>query len=1103
MKTAPLPVNESARLAALHQYDILDTVPDAAFDELTHLAAKMCQVPMALITFLDEQRLWCKSNLGFPHREVLRAHSFCAHAILQTEVFVVEDARQDGRFIGNPLVVGSPHVRFYAGMPLTTSEGFVLGTLCLMDRLPRQLTAEQAGSLRVLGRQVMTQLELRRNLIELARRVEEHQRTVDALRNSETFYHTLVETLPENIIRKDLEGRFTFANQRFCALLNKPFADIIGKTDFDFFPTHLAEKYHRDDLRVIETRQALDTIEVNQTPDGQKLFVHVIKTPLYDSTGQVVGMQGIFWDVTERVKMEQDLAYERDLLRELMNNIPDNIYFKDAQSRFVKVGQALARKFGLRDPAEAVGKADYDFFTAEHAQAAYDDEQRIIRTGQPIIGKTEKETWPDGTETWVLTTKMPFRNKDGAIMGTFGISKDVTRLVLAERELAQARDAALESARLKSEFLANMSHEIRTPMNAITGMTGLLLDTPLTQEQHEFAETIRTSTDALLTIINDILDFSKIEAGKLAFEHIDFNLREAVESSVELLAPRAQGKGLELISWIDDDVPTLVRGDPGRIRQVLINLLGNAVKFTERGEVLVRVSSESETATHATIRLTVTDTGIGISQKSLPLIFQAFTQADGSTTRKYGGTGLGLAISKQLIELMNGHLGVESTLGKGSSFWFTLPFEKQSGDSAKLRRFDETSLQGVRVLVVDDNATNRKILQHQIIRWNMIGGSAASGPEALSLLRRAATNGQPYALVLLDMQMPEMDGLTLVQAIKSDPTLSATHLVMLTSVGHRLDPAALQETGLAACLVKPVKQSRLFDCLIDVWSGAAKGAAGALPPQTDADYASDAGFIPPPRPVRVLVAEDNVVNQKLISRQLQKLGYSADAVANGFEVLEALERVPYEIILMDCQMPEMDGYEVSRRIRQNEAARRSSRSHTVHIIALTANVLQGDRQRCLAAGMNDYIAKPVQMPTLYSALVRALDKLPPTAPQPRAGSDTSVLDRAILQALRELREANQPDPVAELIDLFLQDAAPRLEKIKDSLAQQDKAALLAAAHALKGSASNLGARSLALLCASLEKKAKANDLSDALPLVERLHLEFERVRASLLAEMEK
>ncbi|HEU0040380.1 MAG TPA: PAS domain-containing protein, partial [Verrucomicrobiae bacterium] len=465
--------------------------------------------------------------------------------------------------------------------------------------------------------------------------ITEHKRAEQAVRDSEVLYHSLVESLPQNIFRKDREGRFTFGNMKFCATLGKAPEEIIGKTDADIFPAELAAKYQRDDHRVLDTGETFETVEEHQTAHG-KIYVQVIKTPLYDAVGNIIGVQGMFWDVTERRKIEEALAYERDLLRALLDNIPDNIYFKDRQSRFLKVGEALARKFSLKDPEAAVGKTDFDFFTPEHAQAAYEDEQLIIRSGQPLIGRTEKETWHDGSVTWGLTTKMPFRNKAGEIIGTLGVTKDITQLKETERELAKARDAALESARLKSEFLANMSHEIRTPMNGIIGMTGLLLDTELNEEQRDFAATIRSSADALLTIINDILDFSKIEAGKLSIEHIGFDLRDVVESTVELLAERAEAKSIELASWVLDDVPRYLRGDPGRLRQVLTNLLGNAIKFTERGEVVVRVTRESELENQVSIRCAVTDTGIGIPHDSQRKLFQAFTQADGSLTRRYG-----------------------------------------------------------------------------------------------------------------------------------------------------------------------------------------------------------------------------------------------------------------------------------------------------------------------------------------------------------------------------------------------------------------------------------------------------------------------------------
>ena len=789
----------------------------------------------------------------------------------------------------------------------------------------------------------------------------------------------------------------------------------------------------------------------------------------------------------------QILEQERSLLRSLMESIPDDVYFKDRDSRFIAISGSKARRHGM-EPAAMVGKSDFDLFTDRHARKAFDDEQRIMLTGQSVINQEERESREGGPDTWVSTTKMPLRDPHGQIVGTFGISRDITdrkqvekalqesdekfraladsaqnaivmldaddqilfwngaaerlfgytkaeaiggrfhSLVVPERfreasakglaqfrktgtgaligkvtELAAQRkdgtefpvelslsmvtlhqqhaavgivrditerkrtEAALREAvavaqanvRLKSAFLANMSHEIRTPLNGVMGMADLLLDTELTPEQRSLANTVRTSADCLLTIINDILDFSKIEAGMLTFELRPFELRDPVEHCLQMMAERAHAKGLELAYLIDDSVPVQVIGDAGRLQQVLLNLVGNAVKFTERGEVVVRVTREGEESEGVRLRFAVTDTGIGITPEARKCLFQPFSQADSSITRKFGGTGLGLAISRQLVELMGGSIGIESEAGKGSTFWFTVKLALQP---AALRVIPhKVDLAGQHALIVDDNKTNREILQRQLTAWRVSTACAADGESALVLIRSAVQAGQPFNFALLDMQMPGMSGMELARHISADPALAGLKMLVLTSMGSLPSFGETAAAGVTACLAKPVQQKELQEAVVRLLGGGKPHViAPAAPPQ------------PPPqsKPLRILLAEDNVVNQIVARRQLAHLSHTVDIVADGRAALAAAKAHPYDVVLMDCQMPEMDGYEATRQLRAWEQTRRAAGEEfaPLYIIAMTASAMAGDRETCLAAGMDNYITKPVQTSELATAVARATNR---------------------------------------------------------------------------------------------------------------------------------
>jgi PAS domain S-box-containing protein len=793
-------------------------------------------------------------------------------------------------------------------------------------------------------------------------------------------------------------------------------------------------------------------------------------------------------ELATRAKEVQTSADEFWLLTDAA---PIGIFQTDPQNRYIYTNPRWTDITGI-PPEEAAGQR-WETIIGSEARAGLIAELHDGGDGGAEISRRFEIHVPDAATRIVRVTSKTISDGDGAVGGWVGTLADITAEAGAEAAMSEARDRANEASRLKSDFLANMSHEIRTPMNGVLGMADLLLETDLDTRQRDYAQTVRNSGEALLTIINDILDFSKVEAGKLEIEEIDFDLRHTINDVVDLLAVPAQTKGLELVVVIERSLPEVIRGDPGRIRQILTNLIGNAIKFTQAGEIVVRITEVAAGAGRddTVVLFEVSDTGDGIEHDKLGTVFQPFVQADTSTSRKYGGTGLGLAISSHLVSLMGGDCGVRSELGSGSTFWFTIEVAASTAPAKHDFLGPYEDFVGVRTLIVDNNVTVRTVLSEVLTDWGMEVASAETGEAALVLLRNGAAEGEPFAVALLDRSMPGMDGLALKNAITADPHLNP-RLLLMVDLGEERDLGPVAESGLAASLSKPLH-------LLDVRAGlrvALRLEAADIAPRTEAVERNP--FSGDPTGL-VLLAEDNLINQKVAVAMLESAGFAVETVINGAEAVRAAAARRYDAILMDCQMPEMNGYQATAAIRAQEGLGRRT-----PIIAMTAGARREDSARCLAEGMDSYLAKPVSKDALL-ALVRSSIKVQPMpAPAPaetvtvaRSAAMEITIDRTIFDELRTLSADSGEDLVAEVADAFVDNTEPMLVALRDAFELEDAYQVGRIAHGVRGGASQLGGRRLAASCGRLEAKAVAGALAEGLVDLEEIEIAYQDLRREL------
>lgn len=898
------------------------------------------------------------------------------------------------------------------------------------------------------------------------------------LQEATNFFTAVTDALADPLFVKDENHRMLHVNAAYCRLINRKAEEILSEQSDNLIPPTELDAFRQSDALALASEQPIEIEETLTDGNGLPHTIITRKAPHRLPNGKKI-LIGTIRDITRRREMEEMLMQKDAFMRRLLDSVPDLIFYKDRHGVYLGCNKAHETLMGLSEH-EFIGKTNLELFPLEEAHA-YDQQDALVLSQKCTLHTEQWVTYPSGRCALLDTVITPFGPPDGEPLGLIGVCRDLTERKTAEDELRKAKDAAESANQTKSAFLSTMTHELRTPLNGVLGLTNLLLDTELSAEQFDLVNTIHTSGDTLLALINDILDFSKIEANKLELEPSNFDLRRCLEETLDLVAPQATAKGLTLAYSLDPDVPTHLCQDVTRIRQILANLLGNAVKFTDRGEIVVLVSNHRPQANPYELHFAVQDTGIGISTEQFSRLFQSFSQVDASVARRFGGTGLGLAISKRLAELMGGSMWVESEVGHGSTFHFTLQADHHA-QTAEVFEEEFLSLSNRRLLVIEESVALRRLLAQLFTTWGIDAAFLMPKDEA-AFLAQAAT----AAAVIIDATLTITHSLSLVDQLRDrHPQLP---IVLLVQLGERLTDE--QKRPHLVAISKPIHSSQLYDALVTVISGQTNMARKPMrSPVLDAQMAQR-------HPLRIMLAEDNMVNQKVALGLLAKFGYRADPVGNGLEVIEALKRQLYDAILMDINMPEMDGLAATQAIRAQLPA-----SEQPHIIALTANAMQDDYERCLALGMNDYISKPIQVAELVNALTLVQPRSLPHGQHEFATPDTlspalhtpgDAVDLAALTEIAELLGDEGATMVQEVVHIFLDSSPSLLLQLQDAQQCGDADAVFRAVHTLRSPAAQVGAHRLAALCQAVEIASGAGAMIQQAE-VDQIGSEYDRVR---------